>query len=423
MVNTKINLKEIIRKEFQSNNILKNPSVLTESYVPEYLLFRENEVTEIARHFGRYARGIHPGHLLIHGPPSTGKTHAIKLVIKTYTEFVKENDINSKILYINCKDRTYYQTLITLLHNLGINFPERGLGIGEAIDALVTYLKNSEERPIFVFDEIDKLKKTYKDKEDPMNALIYRMSRLDEVIDKEGPLIVMISNKANILERIEHATIAKFIPRTLYFREYNSEELFEILRDRAEKALLPGSFDDESIRYLVELIKQNEKDLRWGFKILTEAALRTSEKLTKEIINEAMKSVERNILHTTINSLTNHQLVILWSIAFLEENKILPVTGEVYQTYKLVCEELGWRPRSMRHVMHYITPKIESIGLITSREKGLGRGKGRTLVFHLTENSHIILKTVEMVLSERLHRKFDPKEIPEILQITIQQRR
>ncbi|MCD6396671.1 MAG: hypothetical protein J7L71_03970, partial [Spirochaetaceae bacterium] len=271
--------------------------------------------------------------------------------------------------------------------------------------------------------EIDKLKKTYKDKEDPMNALIYRMSRLDEVIDKEGPLIVMISNKANILERIEHATIAKFIPRTLYFREYNTDELFEILMDRAEKALLPGSFDDESIRYLVELIKQNEKDLRWGFKILTEAALRTSEKLTKEIINEAMKSVERNILHTTINSLTNHQLVVLWSIAFLEENRILPVTGEVYQTYKLVCEELGWRPRSMRHVMHYITPKIESIGLITSREKGLGRGKGRTLVFHLTENSHIILKTVEMVLSERLHRKFDPREIPEIFQITIQQRR
>jgi len=423
VVNTKINLKEIIRKEFQSNNILKNPNVLTESYVPEYLLFREKELTEIARHFGKYASGVHPGPLLIHGPSGTGKTHAIKLVTRTYAEFVEESNINSKILYINCKDRTYYQTLITLLHQLGINFPERGLGTGEAVDALVTYLKNSEERPIFVFDEIDKLKKTHKDKEDPMNALIYRMSRLDEVIDKEEPLIVMISNKANILERIEHATIAKFVPRTLYFREYNTDELFEILMDRAEKALLPGSFDDEPIRYLAKLIKQNEKDLRWGFKILIEAALMTSEKLTKDFINEAMKIVERNILHIMINSLTNHQLVLLWSIAFLEENKILPVTGEVYHTYKLVCEELGWRPRSMRHVMHYITPKIESIGLITSREKGLGRKKGRTLVFHLTENAYMILKAVEMTLSERIHKKFNPREIPEIFQITLQQRR
>lgn len=423
MVNTKINLKEIIRKEFQSNNLLKNPNVLTESYVPEYLLFREKELAEIARHFGRYASGVHPGHLLIHGPPGTGKTHAIKLITKTYKEFVEESHINSRIVYINCKDKTYYQTLITLLHQLGVTFPERGLGTGEAADALVAYLKNSEERLIFVFDEIDKLKKTYKDKEDPINALIYRMSRLDEITDKEEPLIVMISNKSNILERIEHATIAKFVPRTLYFREYNTEELFEILMDRAEKALLPRSFDKEAIEHLAKLIKQNEKDLRWGFKILTEAALMTSEKLTREIIDRAMKIVEHNILHTTINSLTNHQLAVLWSITFLEENNILPMTGEVYHTYKLVCEELGWRPRSMRHVMHYITPKIESVGLITSREKGLGRKRGRTLVFHLTESSHMILKTVEMVLSERLHKKFNSREIPEIFQITLQQRR
>ena len=76
----------------------------------------------------------------------------------------------------------------------------------------------------------------------------------------------------------------------------------------------------------------------------------------------------------------------------------------------------------MRHVMHYITPKIESIGLITSREKGMGRGRGKTLVFHIEENPHKILKIVEEVLSERIHKEFKPSEIPELLQVSFQRR-
>jgi cell division control protein 6 len=419
----KIDLKEILRREMQKKTILLNPGVLTESYLPEYLLFREDEVAQITRHLGRYLSGIQPGNLLIHGPPGTGKTHAIKIVSKSYNEFVNETGINSKIIYINCKDKTYYQTLVTLLHGLGVNFPERGLGAAEAVESLIDYLKESNGRYIFVFDEIDKLKKTYRDKEEPMNALIYRMSRLDELLDKESPLIVMISNKSNIIEKIEHATMAKFTPKTIYFREYNIEELYQILLDRIKSALAPGSFTTEPVKYLAELIKKNERDLRWGFRVLIEAALMAHDKLTTDLIEEAARIVDNDMLSQVIHSLSNHQLIVLWAVSFLENVGILPVTGELYQVYKLVCEELGWKPRSMRHVMHYVTPKIESLGLITSREKGQGRGRGKTLVFHLEENPKKILNMVEEVLSERAHKEFKPHEIPEFIQISFQRRR
>jgi cell division control protein 6 len=401
---------------------LINPTVLSESYLPEYLLFRDKEVAQITKYLGRFLSGIQPGNLLIHGPPGTGKTHAIKIVAKNYNEFANENEINSKAVYINCKDKTYYQTLVALLHSLGVDFPERGFGTAEAVEALVKYLKESDERYVFIFDEIDRLKKTYKDKEEPMNALVYRMSRLDELLDKSGPMIVMISNRTNIVEKIEHATMAKFTPKVIYFRDYNIEELYQILLDRAKNALAPGSFSEMHIRYLAEIIKKNERDLRWGFKVLVEAALMARKNLTIDIVEKAAKTVDNDMLSQVIHSLGNHHLVVLWSVSFLESLNVLPVTGELYHIYKLVCEELGWKPRSMRHIMHYITPKIENLGLITSREKGQGRGKGKTLVFHIEEDPKKILKIVEAVLSERAHKEFKPYEIPEFIQISFQKR-
>ena len=418
-----LDFKEILRSEIKKKTILINPTALTEAYIPDHLLFREEEMEEITRYLGRFLSGVQPGNLLIHGPPGTGKTHAMKIISHNYREFVEELGINSRIVYVNCKDKTYYQTLVSLLHGLGIEFPERGFGTAEAVQTLVGFMKKDTGRHVFVFDEIDKLKKTYRDREDPVNALVYRMSRLDELLPRGGPMVVMISNMSTIVERIEHATMAKFIPRVIYFRDYNVDELYHILLSRAQIALVEGSYGEKTLRYLAELIKRNERDLRWGFRVLIEAALISQDTLGLEAVDRAVSLVDADMLSQVLRSLGNHHLVVLWSVAFLENNGMLPVTGEVYQLYKIACEEFGWQPRSMRHVMHYITPKVEGIGLITSREKGQGRGRGKTLVFHIEERTEQILTTVEKILSERLHRKFDPLEVPELLQVTLHKRR
>ena len=411
--------RKILEEEIKRETILINPGVLSESYIPDHLLFREEEIAQITRHFGRFLRGIHPGNLLIHGPPGTGKTHAIQLIARSYNSFAKEQEIDSEMIYVNCKDKTYYQIIVSLLHELGVNFPSRGLGVGEAVDALAKYLKKSSGTYVFIFDEIDKIKRSARDREEPMNALIYRMSRLDELTGKENVAFAVISNRTDILQKLEYFTRSKFIPEIVYFREYNAIELAEILKDRVEKAFKPGTVDEAVPKLLAALIKRSGKDLRWGFRVLKEAGFLATDKVTENVIWKAVEIVDRDMLKETIQGFDLDQLIVLWAIAFLEDAGITPMTGTVYHLYKIACDELEWTPRTMRHVMHYITPKLETQGLVTSKEKGLGRGRGKTLIFHIEEEPVKILNLVEKVLSEKFGRTLDHVTNPVFQEIRV----
>lgn len=393
---------DIFEKAVEEKGILLNPSVLSDTYVPERLLFRDEEIGKIARNLAKFFKSDYPDNTLIFGPPGTGKTHAIKMVSRDYNAFAREKGFASQAVYVNAKDKSYFQVLVELLHSLGIEFPSRGFGVGEAVSALADHLKGIEGTYVFIFDEIDKMKRTSRDNEDPMNALIYRMSRLDELTGELKTAFVVISNRGDIMQRLEYFTRSKFIPEIVYFREYDAREIAEILHDRVEKAFLEGTVSEDGINYLAALIKQGGKDLRWGFRVLKEAAELARDKLTREEINRAIEVVERNMLQEAIKGLDVTQLLVLYSVALMEDSGNVPRTGHVYSAYKLLCEKLNYPSRTMRHITHFVVPKLETQGLMTVSEKSFGRGKGRSLVYHIEEEPVKILSLIENELAIRL---------------------
>ncbi|MFA4647237.1 hypothetical protein P8X24_08320 [Pyrococcus kukulkanii] len=107
------------------------------------------------------------------------------------------------------------------------------------------------------------------------------------------------------------------------------------------------------------LIKKTGRDLRWGLRVLKEAGFRASKQVTEEDIREAMEIVDRDML------------------TLLEKSETTPMNGAVYQLYKEACYKLGLPPKTMRHIVHYVTPKLEIQGPVTSREKASGEGEER----------------------------------------------
>ena len=392
-------------KESVSDTILVNPQVLSDKYLPDNLLFREKEMEEIGKHFVDFmVQGISTN-LFIWGPTGTGKTHAIQILVRDYNDLARRDGVPSRAVYVNAKGRTYYQSIISLLHNLGIDFPARGLGVAEALQALDKFFGASKESFVIVFDELDKTKQSVVSREDPVDSLIYIMSRLDEMVSKPDVLLVVISNDNTLLKRLKEPTMSKFRPVPIYFRDYDANELKVILKDRIERAFIPGSVDEAAVSLLAALIKREGRDLRWAFRVLLQAARgkKRGEKIVEDDIWEARESVDKDVLKETLNNLTQHQLMFLWAIALLRSRKIPAMSGYVYHIYRTLCDGNDILPYTMRHLTHYVGIKLETLGLITAKESYYKNSRGRALEFDTTEDPESII----FLTGELLKRKFE----------------
>jgi cell division control protein 6 len=61
--------------------LFRNEEVFTPSYVPEDFIHRDDQLKEISLSLKPGLRGVNPVNTLIHGPPGTGKTTAVKYLL------------------------------------------------------------------------------------------------------------------------------------------------------------------------------------------------------------------------------------------------------------------------------------------------------------------------------------------------------
>ena len=95
--------------------LFSNEEIFTPSYVPEEYLHRDDQVKEISLSLKPGLRGVNPINTLVHGPPGTGKTTAVKYL------FEEVGKLSSKLqtVYVNCDD---YNTRFGVFSNRRLNF-------------------------------------------------------------------------------------------------------------------------------------------------------------------------------------------------------------------------------------------------------------------------------------------------------------
>jgi cell division control protein 6 len=144
------------------DSIFKNKEVLSPGYLPDHLPNRMEEIKEISRIIHDSLEGK-TTHVLISGPPGTGKTAAIKLIFKNL-----KVDTNALFCYVNCFNKS---TRMGALYSMVLDFfkekrptrkmpSRRGIAYDELLDSLRGELAKTNTRVILCLDEIDQLEET-----------------------------------------------------------------------------------------------------------------------------------------------------------------------------------------------------------------------------------------------------------------------
>ncbi|MEM0074442.1 MAG: AAA family ATPase [Candidatus Micrarchaeaceae archaeon] len=400
---------------FKESDIFANREVLSPHYVPDILLFRNDQIEAIEHAIASSLKGERGRNLFIYGRTGTGKTSCIKHVIN---EIDKLPNVRARISYINCRIyNSRFRVLSKIVSDHLPFYAKRGYGVAEIYEKIVNWIEEDGKILLVVLDEIDIVK--------DLDDLIYTLARANSDIRQGGVTIIGISNKLTFKDTLDPRSLSSLYENEILFPPYNANELIAIIKDRVAKGFKPGKIDDESISLAAAIAAKESGDARLALEIISKAGeIAESKKLgaiTVKEVEEAEKDAEEEIAYDAVATLPEHQRILLYAIALLAEhgtkfrkladgNESYLFSGEIYNKYADIAKALKKESKSTRWYRKYLAD-LELQGLIATFESGKGI-RGHTKLVKLLFSPKKIKETIEksMFLDEHQSKQVGSSE-------------
>lgn len=373
------------------NVIVKNKKILQSTYIPENLPHRADKIQEIVEIIAPALNKDKPSNILIFGKTGTGKTAVMNFVGRELKKADADNH-NCDFIYVNCEvvDTTY--GMIYNISNQIITDPEKrvpftGWGLDKILAELTKYIEKEDKVFIVVLDEIDRAFQKNGD------DIFYYLTTINEVLQNSKVSIIGITNNANFTDLLGQRVKSRLGEEKIVFPPYNVQQLQDILYARAKDAFDEGVLDDDVIPYCAALSAQEMGDARKALDLLRLAAdfaeRNGDSKVTGAHVRYAKNKVELDAVSEVIKTLTIQSKIVLMSIIRNSEKDLnVMTTGEVYSTYKFICEIIGQSPITQRRVAGLIS-ELDMLGIVHARVKSFGKA-GRTKEIELSIPKEIV---------------------------------
>lgn len=374
-------LDEIFERFLKGSSIFKNREVLRHDYIPEKLPHREEQIHHLGEIVAPALKGSLFSNVIIYGKTGTGKTAVVKYVLSKLASKAGELNSPMKVCFVNCRlIGTEYRIFSSLCNAINIYVPFTGLALGEVFDRFKSGLESRNLLLTVVLDEIDAIVKNRGD------ILLYELTRINGNLCNSKVSIIGISNDLMFKEFLDPRVLSTLSEEEILFKPYNADELQDILWDRAEIAFLDGVLSEGAVRLCSALAAAEHGDARRALDLLRvagELAEREgSESVLEEHVRKAEKRIEHDRIVEALKNLPTHSKIVLLSVYLLNKSRTPHlITGDIYNVYCEVCEELGITSLTQRRVSGLIN-ELDVIGLLNSRVVSLGR-YGRTKRIHL----------------------------------------
>jgi len=295
----------------------------------------------------------------------------------------KAKELNSpmKACFVNCRlTGTEYRIFSNLCSVINVKVPFTGLALGEVYDRFKENLDSKRLLLIVVLDEIDAIVKNRGD------FLLYELTRINENLSKSKVAIIGISNDLRFKEMLDPRVLSTLSEEEIVFKPYNADELQDILMDRAKLAFYDSVLSHGAIRLCAALAAAEHGDARRALDLLRVAGELAEREgasfVSEDHVRKAEKRIEHDRISEALKNLPTHSKIVMLSVYLL--NKVNPrhsITGDIYNVYCELCEELGIAPLTQRRVSSLIN-ELDVIGLLNTHLVSLGR-YGRTKKIHL----------------------------------------
>jgi cell division control protein 6 len=365
-----------MRRFERKQNIFRNKDALGESYQPDQIEERDEEIEEYMDALQPVVDGWEPNNIFLYGNTGVGKTAVTDYLLDRLQNDVADyDDVDLSVISLNCKTlNSSYQVAVELVNKLR---PAGGEISSAGYPQQTVFKKLCEEREaigdtiLIVLDEVDSI--------GDRDELLYELprARANDNLDSTKVGVIGISNDFKFRDQLDPRVQDTLCERELQFPPYGASELENILESRAEIAISEDAIEQGVLNFCAALAARDSGSARQALDLLRLAGEiaenRESDIVERGHVEAARSRLEQERVEEGMRELTTHgRLVLLAIISKAAKEEETPCrTREIYEEYITLCDSSGTDSLAQRSVHNHLSD-LRMLGILSANENRSG---------------------------------------------------